>query len=108
MLCFDRLREIHTFKGHVESVAKLKGMDIDTSGHHYTLPGRSPGKMSSIYNDQIRDGLGSRVYQPVSGMILMLARNLVQGAIDTIAMDPIQLPCVIKNGNITNKARNYR
>ncbi|XP_048605408.1 ATPase 1, plasma membrane-type-like [Brassica napus] len=31
------LREIHTFKGHVESVAKLKGMDIDTSGHHYTL-----------------------------------------------------------------------
>ncbi|KAG5378245.1 hypothetical protein IGI04_026087 [Brassica rapa subsp. trilocularis] len=32
-----RLREIHTFKGHVESVVKLKGMDIDTSGHHYTL-----------------------------------------------------------------------
>ncbi|KAH0923163.1 hypothetical protein HID58_023181 [Brassica napus] len=32
-----RLREIHTFKGHVESVAKLKGLDIDTSGHHYTL-----------------------------------------------------------------------
>ncbi|KAL0659361.1 hypothetical protein Bca4012_079946 [Brassica carinata] len=32
-----RLREIHTFKGYVESVAKLKGMDIDTSGHHYTL-----------------------------------------------------------------------
>ncbi|KAG2276755.1 hypothetical protein Bca52824_059310 [Brassica carinata] len=31
------LREIHTFKGHVESVAKLKGLDIDTSGHHYTL-----------------------------------------------------------------------
>uniref|UniRef100_A0A0D3B8H3 Vesicle-fusing ATPase n=1 Tax=Brassica oleracea var. oleracea TaxID=109376 RepID=A0A0D3B8H3_BRAOL len=33
----ELLREIHTFKGHVESVAKLKGMDIDTSGHHYTL-----------------------------------------------------------------------
>ncbi|KAH0943029.1 hypothetical protein HID58_002666 [Brassica napus] len=32
-----RLREIHTFKGHVESVAKLKGLDIDTSRHHYTL-----------------------------------------------------------------------
>ncbi|WZZ41376.1 hypothetical protein YC2023_037635 [Brassica napus] len=51
MLCFDRLREIHTFKGHVESVAKLKGMDIDTSGHHYTLPGRSPGKMSITFKD---------------------------------------------------------
>ncbi|KAJ4897128.1 plasma membrane-type protein [Raphanus sativus] len=32
-----RLRELHTFKGHVESVAKLKGLDLDTSGHHYTL-----------------------------------------------------------------------
>uniref|UniRef100_A0A0D3DD08 Uncharacterized protein n=1 Tax=Brassica oleracea var. oleracea TaxID=109376 RepID=A0A0D3DD08_BRAOL len=35
--CLRSLREIHTFKGHVESVAKLKGLDIDTSGHHYTL-----------------------------------------------------------------------
>ncbi|KAH0939905.1 LOW QUALITY PROTEIN: hypothetical protein HID58_007366 [Brassica napus] len=30
-----RLRELHTLKGHVESVAKLKGLDIDTAGHHY-------------------------------------------------------------------------
>ncbi|KAF2574442.1 hypothetical protein F2Q70_00001065 [Brassica cretica] len=32
-----RLRELHTLKGHVESVAKLKGLDIDTAGHHYTM-----------------------------------------------------------------------
>ncbi|CAN7119643.1 unnamed protein product [Brassica rapa subsp. narinosa] len=29
-----RLRELHTLKGHVESVAKLKGLDIETSGHY--------------------------------------------------------------------------
>ncbi|CAH8359132.1 unnamed protein product [Eruca vesicaria subsp. sativa] len=32
-----RLRELHTLKGRVESVAKLKGLEIDSSGHHYTL-----------------------------------------------------------------------
>ncbi|KAL6549704.1 Plasma membrane ATPase 4 [Orobanche minor] len=32
-----RLRELHTLKGHVESVAKLKGLDIDTRQQHYTL-----------------------------------------------------------------------
>ncbi|KAF8091691.1 hypothetical protein N665_0438s0021 [Sinapis alba] len=31
-----RLRELHTLKGHVESVAKLKGLDIDTP-EHYTV-----------------------------------------------------------------------
>ncbi|CAF2030266.1 unnamed protein product [Brassica napus] len=29
-----RLRELHTLKGHVESVAKLKGLDIETPGHY--------------------------------------------------------------------------
>ncbi|KAF1887437.1 hypothetical protein Lal_00041039 [Lupinus albus] len=32
-----RLRELHTLKGHVESVVKLKGLDIDTIQQHYTL-----------------------------------------------------------------------
>ncbi|KAL6501865.1 Plasma membrane ATPase 4 [Orobanche gracilis] len=32
-----RLRELHTLKGHVESVVKLKGLDIDTMQQHYTL-----------------------------------------------------------------------
>ncbi|KAL6533745.1 Plasma membrane ATPase 4 [Orobanche hederae] len=32
-----RLRELHTLKGHVESVVKLKGLDIDTRQQHYTL-----------------------------------------------------------------------
>jgi len=32
-----RLRELHTLKGHVESVAKLKGLDIDTIQQHYTV-----------------------------------------------------------------------
>ncbi|KAI7744684.1 LOW QUALITY PROTEIN: hypothetical protein M8C21_033086, partial [Ambrosia artemisiifolia] len=32
-----RLRELHTVKGHVESVVKLKGLDIDTIQQHYTL-----------------------------------------------------------------------
>ncbi|CAL9749028.1 unnamed protein product [Musa acuminata subsp. burmannicoides] len=32
-----RLRELHTLKGHVESVVKLKGLDIETMQHHYTL-----------------------------------------------------------------------
>ncbi|CAN6547439.1 unnamed protein product [Malus baccata var. baccata] len=31
-----RLRELHTLKGHVESVVKLKGLDIDTIQQHYT------------------------------------------------------------------------
>lgn len=33
----DRLRELHTLKGHVESVVKLKGLDIDTIQQHYTV-----------------------------------------------------------------------
>ncbi|CAM8961534.1 unnamed protein product [Rhodiola kirilowii] len=32
-----RLRELHTLKGHVESIARLKGMDIDTSNHQFTF-----------------------------------------------------------------------
>ncbi|KAL5223932.1 hypothetical protein ABZP36_010571 [Zizania latifolia] len=32
-----RLRELHTLKGHVESVVKLKGIDIDTIQNHYTV-----------------------------------------------------------------------
>ncbi|CAH9147994.1 unnamed protein product [Cuscuta epithymum] len=32
-----RLRELHTLKGHVESVVKLKGLDIETIQQHYTL-----------------------------------------------------------------------
>ncbi|KAF3784353.1 Plasma membrane ATPase [Nymphaea thermarum] len=32
-----RLRELHTLKGHVESVVKLKGLDIFTIQQHYTV-----------------------------------------------------------------------
>lgn len=32
-----RLRELHTLKGHVESVVKLKGLDISTIQQHYTV-----------------------------------------------------------------------
>uniref|UniRef100_A0A7N0R904 Plasma membrane ATPase n=1 Tax=Kalanchoe fedtschenkoi TaxID=63787 RepID=A0A7N0R904_KALFE len=32
-----RLRELHTLKGHVESVVKLKNLDIDTIQQHYTV-----------------------------------------------------------------------
>ncbi|NP_001292696.1 plasma membrane ATPase 4 [Cucumis sativus] len=32
-----RLRELNTLKGHVESVVKLKGLDIDTIQQHYTV-----------------------------------------------------------------------
>ncbi|XP_024968768.1 plasma membrane ATPase 4 isoform X1 [Cynara cardunculus var. scolymus] len=32
-----RLREVLTLKGHVESVVKLKGLDIDTIQQHYTV-----------------------------------------------------------------------
>ncbi|XP_009381583.2 plasma membrane ATPase-like [Musa acuminata AAA Group] len=32
-----RLRELHTLKGHVESVVKLKGLDIDSIQQHYTV-----------------------------------------------------------------------
>ncbi|KAE8702061.1 Plasma membrane ATPase [Hibiscus syriacus] len=32
-----RLRELHTLKGDVESVVKLKGLDIDTIQQHYTV-----------------------------------------------------------------------
>jgi len=34
---FCRLRELHTLKGHVESVVKLKGLDIETIQQHYTV-----------------------------------------------------------------------
>ena len=33
----SRLRELHTLKGHVESVVKLKGLDIDTINQNYTV-----------------------------------------------------------------------
>ncbi|PNX91776.1 plasma membrane H+-ATPase [Trifolium pratense] len=32
-----RLRELHTLKGHVESVVRLKGLDIDTIQQAYTV-----------------------------------------------------------------------
>ncbi|KAH9613538.1 hypothetical protein KSS87_009397 [Heliosperma pusillum] len=32
-----RLRELNTLKGHVESVVKLKGLDLDTTNHNYTV-----------------------------------------------------------------------
>ncbi|KAL8166490.1 hypothetical protein V2J09_007989 [Rumex salicifolius] len=32
-----RLREVHTLKGHVESVVKLKGLDIESIHKNYTL-----------------------------------------------------------------------
>ncbi|CAM8922766.1 unnamed protein product [Rhodiola kirilowii] len=32
-----RLRELHTLKGHVESVVKLKNLDIDTINQNYTV-----------------------------------------------------------------------
>lgn len=36
VLCY-RLRELHTLKGHVESVVKLKGLDIETIQQSYTV-----------------------------------------------------------------------
>ena len=33
----SRLRELRTLKGHVESVVKLKGLDIGTIQQHYTV-----------------------------------------------------------------------
>ncbi|TKY73078.1 ATPase 8 [Spatholobus suberectus] len=32
-----RLKELHTLKGHVESVVKLKGLDVETIQQHYTV-----------------------------------------------------------------------
>ncbi|WOK95064.1 plasma membrane ATPase 4-like isoform X2 [Canna indica] len=32
-----RLKELHTLKGHVESMMKLKGLDPDEINHHYSL-----------------------------------------------------------------------
>ncbi|KAJ6878980.1 hypothetical protein NC652_032504 [Populus alba x Populus x berolinensis] len=32
-----RMRELHTLKGKVESFAKLRGLDIDSMNHHYTV-----------------------------------------------------------------------
>ncbi|WOL19031.1 plasma membrane ATPase-like [Canna indica] len=32
-----RLREMHTLKGHVESVLKLKGLDVNSIQQHYTV-----------------------------------------------------------------------
>lgn len=32
-----RLRETHTLKGHVESMVRLKGLDIETIQQHYTV-----------------------------------------------------------------------
>lgn len=34
---YCRLRELHTLKGHVESVVRLKGLDIDTIQQAYTV-----------------------------------------------------------------------
>lgn len=35
--CEFRLRELHTLKGHVESVVRLKGLDIETIQQSYTV-----------------------------------------------------------------------
>ena len=36
-LVFCRLREMNTLKGHVESVVRMKGLDIDTIQQSYTV-----------------------------------------------------------------------
>lgn len=37
LMIMCRLRELNTLKGHVESVVKLKGLDIDTINQNYTV-----------------------------------------------------------------------
>lgn len=32
-----RIQELHTLKGHLESIIKLKGLDIDKIQMHYTI-----------------------------------------------------------------------
>ncbi|KAL8544216.1 hypothetical protein ACS0TY_004669 [Phlomoides rotata] len=32
-----RLRELHTFKGQIEALAKTRGVDLDTIHHYYTI-----------------------------------------------------------------------
>ncbi|KAL0318042.1 UNVERIFIED_CONTAM: Plasma membrane ATPase 4 [Sesamum angustifolium] len=34
---FARLQELHTLKGHIESVMKAKGLDINSIDHYYTV-----------------------------------------------------------------------
>lgn len=36
-MAYYRLRELNTLKGHVESVVRLKGLDIDTIQQAYTV-----------------------------------------------------------------------
>lgn len=36
-ICCIRLRELHTLKGHVEPVIKLKGLDIGAIQQSYTV-----------------------------------------------------------------------
>ncbi|KAH0938326.1 hypothetical protein HID58_005787 [Brassica napus] len=70
-----RLRELHTLKGHVESVAKLKGLDIDTAGHRYMC---SCSCTYTFYQNQpimtlIRQGMYTSVFgarEPETGRIL--------------------------------------
>uniref|UniRef100_A0A804M0A1 Uncharacterized protein n=1 Tax=Zea mays TaxID=4577 RepID=A0A804M0A1_MAIZE len=51
-----RLRELNTLKGHVESVVKLKGLDIDTIQHNYTIK----AKIISEIHSEAEKNLGLR------------------------------------------------
>ncbi|KAG1326911.1 plasma membrane ATPase [Cocos nucifera] len=60
-----RLRELHTLKGHVESVVKLKGLDIDTIQQHYTVY-HSDGRLGKAeWEGQGREGEAVEINWPV-------------------------------------------
>ncbi|KAL3819156.1 hypothetical protein ACJIZ3_005061 [Penstemon smallii] len=57
-----RLRELHTLKGHVESVVKLKGLDIETMQQHYTHNSELWNPNSQIKNDGPVRTCSGRIY----------------------------------------------
>ncbi|KAL2320770.1 hypothetical protein Fmac_029739 [Flemingia macrophylla] len=49
----NRLRELHTLKGHVESMVKLKELDINTIQQHYTITLITSDSLPKCFDDEV-------------------------------------------------------
>uniref|UniRef100_J3NFC5 Plasma membrane ATPase n=1 Tax=Oryza brachyantha TaxID=4533 RepID=J3NFC5_ORYBR len=78
-----RLRELHTLKGHVESVVKLKGLDIETIQQSYTtlvvVGGGAAGVYASIRAKTLAPHLNVLVFDKGRFLSKGMARNYPRG-----------------------------
>ncbi|KAJ6870057.1 hypothetical protein NC652_035842 [Populus alba x Populus x berolinensis] len=71
-----RLRELHTLKGHVESVVKMKGLDIETIQQHYSPRILKGFRLESYVNRQNKEANLKQLFLCCKQFFFYLNRNV--------------------------------